>query len=143
MKKILLLFLSFIAGQTIAQNVEIDTISYGLYGGKVVYTDTYYFTQKAIIKRRVYSDLKKGTKKVSIANSTENWNSLLSKMNIDSFSKIKSGDSRADHCGVDTYIMLKLKNGKKITVINGNDKMLDEIQKEILKFKNKIDRKYK
>ena len=101
---ILLILLSFTSNKIIAQNTKIDSIFYGNYGGKRVYTNSYFFTEKSIVKHKKYTDITKGIEKTSNSNSIENWNDLLRNIDITYFRKIKSGKSRTDSCGSDTYI---------------------------------------
>jgi len=62
-KTILFILLSLITNELIAQNLEIDTISYGNYGGKRIYTNSYCFTNDSIIKEKKYTDYIKKLKR--------------------------------------------------------------------------------
>ena len=141
MKNILLLILlSFPLSKIIAQSAKIDSIFYGNYGGKRVYTNSYFFTKDSITKNKEYTDITKGDVKISNVNSIENWNDLLSNIDIKYFRKIKSGRSQTAFCGSDTYITLKLKNGETIKTINAyTDDVWSEIKKRLEKLKNKIE----
>jgi len=140
-KTILFILLSLITNELIAQNLEIDTISYGNYGGKRIYTNSYCFTNDSIIKEKKYTDYRKKTETISKVNTIEIWNNLLSKINILYFQTIENEVSQSASCGSDTYITLTFKNGKNVTIINAhNNKMWGEIQNELEILKNQIDK---
>jgi len=87
------------------------------------------------------TDYKKKTETISKVNTIENWNNLLSKINILYFQTIENEVSQSASCGSDTYITLTFKNGKNVTIINAhNNKMWGEIQNELEILKNQIDK---
>jgi len=119
MKYLFLLVILFSISSCQSTHKEIVKIEFkSICGGKGCKSHSSIFTKDSIVESE-FNWNPETLRKTRKANTSENWEKLLSNIDIEAFENIKSDSGRYQYDGTDEIIILHFSNQKKLKVSNG------------------------